>query len=190
MARRKTITREQILDAAYDLVATEGFSHFTARNIANKIGCSTQPIYLEFKNMAELRDNLFDRIYAYLSNSVYPTRHTGDPIVDLSLNYIKFAKNESRLYRALFLEDSGGGSRMNEFSYNYFSNLVRNHETYSHLSEEMIKSLLNGTWIVATGIANLAASGSIRPTEEQKIQLIKDSIQAVLGLDHVINLNY
>lgn len=46
---KKTITKEQILTAAYEVVATEGFSKFTARNIANKMKCSTQPIYLEFK---------------------------------------------------------------------------------------------------------------------------------------------
>ena len=54
MARKKTITHDQILNAAYDLVVEQGFKSFTARNIAKKMNCSTQPIYLEFKNMAEL----------------------------------------------------------------------------------------------------------------------------------------
>lgn len=47
MARKKTITREQILAAAYEVAATDGFTRFTARNIANKMNCSTQPIYLD-----------------------------------------------------------------------------------------------------------------------------------------------
>lgn len=55
MARKKTITRDQILKAAYEVVATEGFTRFTARNIAAKMKCSTQPIYLEFKNMDDLK---------------------------------------------------------------------------------------------------------------------------------------
>ena len=55
MARKKTITHDQILNAAYDLVVEQGFKSFTARNIAKKMNCSTQPIYLEFKNMAELK---------------------------------------------------------------------------------------------------------------------------------------
>ncbi|MBP6359919.1 MAG: TetR/AcrR family transcriptional regulator, partial [Enterococcus sp.] len=33
MARRKTITRDQILTAAYQVISEKGFSHFTARNI-------------------------------------------------------------------------------------------------------------------------------------------------------------
>ncbi|ELB47462.1 hypothetical protein OKE_03168 [Enterococcus faecium EnGen0043] len=61
MARKKTITREQILAAAYEVAATDGFTRFTARNIANKMNCSTQPIYLEFKNMDDLRQALLSR---------------------------------------------------------------------------------------------------------------------------------
>lgn len=61
MARKKTITKEQILAAAYEVAATEGFTRFTARNIANKMNCSTQPIYLEFKNMDDLRQALLNK---------------------------------------------------------------------------------------------------------------------------------
>ncbi|HAP8781889.1 TPA: TetR/AcrR family transcriptional regulator, partial [Enterococcus faecium] len=34
--RRKVYTKDQILKAAYDVVAKEGFKGFTARNIAKK----------------------------------------------------------------------------------------------------------------------------------------------------------
>ena len=67
MARKKTITHDQILNAAYDLVVEQGFKSFTARNIAKKMNCSTQPIYLEFKNMAELKQAVMDRIKELLA---------------------------------------------------------------------------------------------------------------------------
>ncbi|WP_049218827.1 TetR/AcrR family transcriptional regulator, partial [Enterococcus avium] len=54
--RRKVYTKDQILKAAYEVVENEGFSGFTARNIAKKMGISTQPIYLEFKNMSDLKN--------------------------------------------------------------------------------------------------------------------------------------
>ena len=49
MARKKTITKEQILAAAYEVAATEGFTRFTARNIANKSGSKVSKL-----NVAEL----------------------------------------------------------------------------------------------------------------------------------------
>ena len=95
MARKKTITRDQILKAAYEVVATEGFTRFTARNIAAKMKCSTQPIYLEFKNMDDLKSALINQIYDYLATEVFPIERRGDVIVDLTLNYIGFANKEN-----------------------------------------------------------------------------------------------
>lgn len=102
MARKKTITREHILSAVFEVISTEGFSGFTARNIANKMKTSTQPIYLEFKNMDELRNVFIDRVTAGLRNEVYNQRYTDDCIVDLTVNYVKFASENSVFYKALF----------------------------------------------------------------------------------------
>lgn len=188
MARKKTITKDQILSAAYEVVATEGFSKFTARNIANKMNCSTQPIYLEFKNMDDLKEELFEKIHYYLANDIFPVKHTENTIVDLALNYIHFAKNESKLYRALYLEEYGGGKRMQEFSYNYFSNMVKNDPTYKDLDDTQIQSLLFGTWIIATGIAALMTSGVIKPSDQKIERLMKESIDNILERENPIDI--
>lgn len=189
MARKKTITKEQILNAAYEVVATEGFSKFTARNIATKMKCSTQPIYLEFKNMDDLKEELFEKIHSYLATEVFPVKHTGNTIIDLALNYIHFAKNENKLYRALYLEEYGGGKRMQSFSYDYFSNAVKSGKEYSELSEVEIASLHMGTWIVATGVAALMTSGIICPTDEQIIRLMEESIETILEREDPIEIS-
>ncbi|ALS03178.1 TetR family transcriptional regulator [Enterococcus silesiacus] len=189
MARKKTITKDQILNAAYEVVATEGFSKFTARNIATKMKCSTQPIYLEFKNMDDLKEELFEKIHQYLAKEVFPVTHTGNTIVDLALNYIHFAKNESKLYRALYLEEYGGGKRMQEFSYSYFSNAVKQDPDYKKLKDTEINSLHMGTWIVATGIAALMTSGIIRPTDQQIERLMKEAIDQILERNEPIDID-
>lgn len=189
MARKKTITKDQILNAAYEVVATEGFSKFTARNIANKMKCSTQPIYLEFKNMDDLKEELFERIHQYLAKEVFPVVHTENTIVDLALNYIHFATNESKLYRALYLEEYGGGKRMQEFSYKYFFKVVKKDDAYANLTDADINSLHMGTWIVATGIAALMTSGIIHPTDEQIEQLMKDAIDQIIERDEPIDID-
>jgi len=188
MARRKTVTRQQILNAAYELISTEGFSNLTARNIAAQIGCSTQPIYLEFENMGELKDTLFEKIYTHLEEDMFLKEHTGDSIIDFSLNYMRFAKEEPRLYTALFLE-KGNEHRMLKFSYDLFFKNVKKDEKYANLSEEKLENLLNGTWVIATGVASLASSGTIHPNDEQKIQLMKDAVTAFMKLDHKLELN-
>ncbi|HIX69461.1 MAG TPA: TetR/AcrR family transcriptional regulator [Candidatus Enterococcus stercoravium] len=189
MARKKTITRDQILDAAYAVVSTEGFSRFTARNIAAKMNCSTQPIYLEFQNMEDLKQALLKKVYDYLAEDIFPVERTGDKIVDIALNYIKFATKERRLYRAMYLEEYGGGQEMQEFSYHYFKDLVRSEEKFQNLPEDQVESLHTGTWIVATGIAALMSSGIISPSDDQIVRLIKETIDGILDRKEPIDMS-
>ena len=51
MPRKESITLEQINQAAFDLVRESGFAELTARKLAAKAGCSTQPIFRVYKNM-------------------------------------------------------------------------------------------------------------------------------------------
>ncbi|AIM24790.1 transcriptional regulator, TetR family [Melissococcus plutonius] len=188
MARRKTITKEQILNAAYEIIANEGFSKFTARNIAAKMKCSTQPIYLEFKNMNDLKEELFKKINKYLIKDVFSVVHTGDKVVDLSLSYIHFAKNESKFYHALYLEEYGEGKRMQVFSYTHFFDTLKTDSRYKNLTDEQINALYTGIWIVSTGLAALMGTDVIHTTEEQIKHLMKESIDAILGWEHPIEI--
>ncbi|KPG71060.1 TetR/AcrR family transcriptional regulator [Enterococcus sp. RIT-PI-f] len=179
--RRKVYTREHILKAAYELINKEGFGNFTARNIAKHMGISTQPIYLEFNNMQDLKNTLVEAVFKDLSENVFPVVRTGDKLVDLGLNYIHFAQEKHNLYIALFIDDYGGGEMMHEFSSNYFKSLILSEPKYNDLAEDTIEALHNGVWIVVTGIASLMSAGIIAPSEDQIIKVINETIQGVLA---------
>ena len=51
----RKVSKEQIIDAAVEVLRDDGFSAINARSVAKKLGCSTQPIYFSFKNMDELK---------------------------------------------------------------------------------------------------------------------------------------
>jgi AcrR family transcriptional regulator len=178
--RRKVYTREHILKAAYELINKEGFGNFTARNIAKQMGISTQPIYLEFENMQDLKNTLVEAVFKELSENVFPVEQTGDKVIDLGLNYIHFAQEKHNLYIALFVDDYGGGKLMHSFSSDYFKKLIKAEPKYSSLSEAEITALHDGTWIVVTGIASLASAGIITPTDEQIVKVIKETIANIL----------
>ena len=55
MPAAKKVSRDEIIDAAIDVLRDDGFSAINARSVAKKLGCSTQPIYFSFKNMDELK---------------------------------------------------------------------------------------------------------------------------------------
>ncbi|WP_127848274.1 TetR/AcrR family transcriptional regulator [Lacticaseibacillus hulanensis] len=179
MARHKSITRDQILNAAYKLVVAEGFSKFTARNIAAQIGCSTQPIYLEFDNMAELRNAIMDRIKAELTEKFYKV-YTHDPIIDMALTYIDFALENHNLYQAVFVEDHFGVDDMRQFAISAALNRFESREEAKNLSATQKNNIITGLWIVATGIADLMTSGFVSMSHAQMIDILQTVINVFI----------
>lgn len=97
MARKKMILKEDILKTAYELALDESFKSLTARNIAKKMNCSTQPIYLEFANMDELKDAVIVEMEQQMYHTVLPKESTDNPLIEACMNYILFAKKEKQM---------------------------------------------------------------------------------------------
>ena len=60
MARKETITRNYLFDTAFGMLREEGIENITARKLAARAGCSTQPIFRLYNNMEELWQELFE----------------------------------------------------------------------------------------------------------------------------------
>ena len=104
MARKESITKQMIIDGAFELLKKEGVEAVTARKLAAHIGCSTQPIFRVYENMDELLKELFERSRAYYEDFCNSNKNSYDtPFVSLGINYIRFAKQEQNLFKLLFL---------------------------------------------------------------------------------------
>ncbi len=70
MGRKTKITKEMILEAAYELLDEAGIGAVAIKSIAQKLDCSTQPISWQFGSMTELKKELLKyaggRLYAAL----------------------------------------------------------------------------------------------------------------------------
>lgn len=185
--RHKVYTRKHILNAAYDLIEKNGFSNFTARNVAAQMGVSTQPIYLEFENMEDLKQSLIESILEELTQKVFSVEHTGDKLFDISINYIDFAQKKPRLFMAMYLDEKGGGRVMYDRSYEFFKETVLQQEEYKNLTEEYIEALFHATWITLTGLAALMISNVVVPTRQQIIAIIEQSVNAILESNYEEN---
>lgn len=60
----KKISKEAIIDAAVDVLREGGAAAINARSVAKELGCSTQPIYLSFQNMDDLKAAMTQRAVA------------------------------------------------------------------------------------------------------------------------------
>ncbi|ALS37994.1 AcrR family transcriptional regulator [Enterococcus rotai] len=171
MVRKKVYKKQHILVAAEDLLIEKGFSAITARSVAEYMGISTQPIYLEFKNMEELKLTLLKTVYEGLERDFFSTVRTSNTLANFGVNQIEFAKAKSKLYIALFVEQHSYGKELHQLSFNSFKKTIQSEVKYTNVSQEQLENIHLKLWIVASGMATLSISGILNKTEEQLIDV-------------------
>ena len=100
-----SLTQETILTEALALVREEGMESLSARRLASRLGCSVAPLYRVWGSMDELVRGTFRRILELLEERASRCS-TGMAFRDVGLGRVLFARDEPRLYRALFQESS------------------------------------------------------------------------------------
>ena len=181
MARKKSITDIQILDMAYQIVIESGFKVFTARNIARHLNCSTQPIYLEFNSMGELKKAVMMRLRKELKIAL-GQRYTADPLVDIGLAFADFVVTQPVLYEAVFVKANFGVDAVRDFLNQQAALVLSDYQPAAALSDHQREDLLKGLWIVGTGVGNLAASGFVQLTDNQRSEMMLAVLQ-----DFIVN---
>jgi AcrR family transcriptional regulator len=106
-ARQKKFLRQEILDAASELLVKAGYENVSMRRIADKIEYSPTTIYLYFRDKAELLEQVCQETFARLSEVLSKLeQQPGDPIEKLKrglIAYIKFGLENPHHYRASFM---------------------------------------------------------------------------------------
>ncbi|MDE7431202.1 MAG: TetR/AcrR family transcriptional regulator [Lachnospiraceae bacterium] len=107
MPPKAKITKEMILGSVLDITREMGFETVNARSIASKLQCSTRPIFTCYENMDELKKDFLDFAYKYYEQYVtdYSNSVNISSCLVLPLSYIEFAREETHLFKLLFIND-------------------------------------------------------------------------------------
>ncbi len=96
------ITKDMVIDAAFQVTRVEGAENVNARTVSQKLGCSTQPVMYHFSKIEDMKRAVYaklDRFHAEYLMNVNPKE---DVMLGIGLNYIRFAVEEPNLFRFLF----------------------------------------------------------------------------------------
>ena len=109
--RQRRGLRQEILSAALEVFANEGFQQLSMRKLAEKIEYSPTTIYLHFKDKAELFECVCEQTFAQLSEIFLGiVGASADPIDALQKccrAYVDFGLTHPDQYTVAFLLDSG-----------------------------------------------------------------------------------
>jgi AcrR family transcriptional regulator len=103
MPAKIQFTREQIIAAAFELARMEGLEGITVRKVAEKLGSSIAPIYVNFERVDDLVQAVVQETFA-ISQRLLAESDTGNPFSDIGAASLRFADEYSQLFRDLVLK--------------------------------------------------------------------------------------
>ena len=183
MPKNIKITKEMILNAAFEITKKDGISKVSNRELAKYLNCSIRPIYYQFKNSDELFNSLYNMIHEYFYKFILANLNDKFPkYKQVGLNYIKFAREEKNFYHVLFLNkncnlDTFNGN--NDSNFNKVKDFIK---ISTNLSNEDINDFHFKMWTFCHGLATLLANDKIYLTDEQIKILISMEFQALMLL--------
>ena len=105
---KQRITKEMVVDAAFEIARGDGMEQVMVKNIAEKIGCSVQPIYSYCKNMEGLRKDVTQKVSSFIGEYVQTHIDIDDIFGSTGRAYIQLAKEEPNLFKIFILHERNG----------------------------------------------------------------------------------
>ena len=173
------ITKEEIINAAVDIVRKNGAQGVNARDVASALGCSTQPVFSNFAAMEELRLAVVEKAdllcQAYMQREVESGKYPAYKANGMA--YIRFAKEEKELFKLLYMCDRSGEPIPEG------SELTDKMEAIVHsntgLDGRNAKLFHLEMWAYVHGIATMFATGFLDLDWELVSRMLTDSYQGL-----------
>ena len=175
MPPKVRVTQKMILDAAFDIVRKEGHENLNARHIAERLGCSTQPVLYNFKTVDEIREEVYRIADEYHTDYIMPDEGLEqDPLLALGLNYIRFGHEEPHLFRFLFQTNQFGGMNMDALiNAPQLSAVIGMMAEGMKCGEAEAREMFLLFFAAAHGYASLLANNAMEYDKEQSVKMLE-----------------
>ena len=179
----KKVSREEIVEAALEVVRDGGFSAVNARSVAKKLGCSTQPIYFSFQNMDELKAALTERAIQMHERRVRDSLHAHEGrdsrYSSYGMGFVRFAAEEKQLFRWLYLEGEQLGPYQNDILLPEVIGVIMEEFGYG---EDVARRFHQDMIYFTYGLAILANTGHLPLTETELREAFRREFRALIAI--------
>ncbi len=177
------VTQEQIIDASINIIREKGFENLNARGIAAEINCSVHPIFRIYESMDGLKLEVYKEVEKIYNTKMFEAMSNGDNgFLNMGLSYIEFAKEESNLFKLLFMTDAFKDKSMLEIvgSTEGDDEIIEMLSNMTGLDEKFSKELYAGIWLTTHGIATMYATNNCNFRDEEIRRLMDNSFNGLL----------
>ena len=185
MPPKAKYTREEIIEAAFQMARENGIESVVARELGKRLGTSSSPIFTAFKNMEELhmevRNKAMKEFESYVSDAVNYTpafKHVGDRM-------IQFAATEPKLFQLLYMKEHSVSQRYHDLIGELGDTVEVCIEVIQKdyaLSREDAETLFEQIWLHTFALCVLVAGKVCHFTGEEISKMLSREFQGALML--------
>ena len=169
------ISKEMIIDAAFEIAREEGAENIFARTVAARLHCSTQPVLYYFDSIEEIRKEAFHRAGGLHMDYIADVKgEYENPLLEIAIRYIRFGNEEKNLFRLLFQTDRFIRRNLNDWVYDSkICPIISEIARQTGLEEQKAREFFLGIYLVMHGYAGMLANNSMEYDEEAAAQTIR-----------------
>ncbi|MEH7238558.1 TetR/AcrR family transcriptional regulator [Bacillus sp. JJ1562] len=173
MAPKKKFSKQQIIEAAFEIAKKEGMSNITIRKVADHLGSSIAPIYVNFNNVDELAEAVMQKVFE-LSYQLLSEENSGKPFHDIGVASLRFAKEYPVLFRDFVMNQNNYTQNYNQDMGQGLVEQMKGDEDLEAFSDEELMTILLKMRIFTTGLSIMVASGMLPEefNEEMGVELL------------------
>ena len=183
MPPKAKFTKAEIIEAALNIVRTEGYEALTSRALGTRLGSSARPIFTVFKNMEEVQQAMMEAAKTLYKEYVHKGLTAEHPFKGVGTQYILFSVHEPKLFRLLFMAEKKQISDLSGvlplIDESYEDILLSIQKDYK-ISELSAKKLYHHLWIYTHGIASLCVTKMCRFTGDEISSMITEVFTSLL----------
>lgn len=185
MPAKVKVTKEMIIDAAFEIAREMGAENINARTVSQKLSCSTQPVLYHFKRIEDVRIAAHKKGTEFHIN--YVTNLSGKyerPMLEVGMRHIQFAIEEKNLFRFLFHSNYYSGVSLSDLlTEENFGSAFSVLRIQTKADNQQVYSIFSQIFLVTHGIASLLANNAMVYDEAYCIEALSN---AYFGTMHLI----
>lgn len=179
------VTKEMIIDAAFEIAKEMGAENINARTVSQKLGCSTQPVLYHFKTMEDVRMAAHKKASEFHIDYVTNLSNKYErPMLEVGMRHIKFAVEEKNLFCFLFHSNYYSGASLSDwFKGENFDSLFFILMRQAKVDKQQAYRIFSQIFLVTHGIAGLLANNAMVYDETYCINTLSN---AYFGAMHLV----
>lgn len=152
MPPKPKFSKEEIIDAALDIVSRDGVAALTARELGEKLGCSSSPIFTVFKSMDEVMQAIRDEAKRRYDKYVSRARDYYPSFKAIGILMLRYAKEQPKLFQLLFMTENA-----------------------------QARFLFQYVWTFTYGVSAMSATGMCDFSEDELVSMLGNEFMAIMS---------